>query len=202
MLQILFFQDKSNHVFNISAWRHFPFFFVYVGVLGLKSIPLGEIVSLHEAQQCWRALANVTWAAIDMGVNSPSIHPFSVTAYPCTLGHGGRSEPILARVNSQWGEFHFWVNYLVVNCLLLSLFFLFLFFSKSLNTSLQHKNFTPIKKSFRMRRKNIIPVKAEFLFQCQSFTVDILFIYFILSPQSNFAAYKLHFTMLGISCRF
>lgn len=116
MLQILFFQDKSNHYFNRMA-KHEPrgdiflSFSVYVGVLGLKSIPLGEIVSLHEAQQRWRALANVTRAAIDMGVNSPSIHPFSVTAYPCTLGHGGRSEPILARVNSQWGEFHFWVSY-------------------------------------------------------------------------------------------
>lgn len=127
------------------------------------------------------------------------LHPFIHFLSPLILalmcgGHGGRSEPILARVNSQWGEFHFWVNHLVVNCLLVSFFF---FFSKSLNTSLQHKNFTPIKKSFRMRRKNIIPVKAEFLFQCQSFTVDIFIYLFHFIATIQFRSIQITFYYAG-----
>lgn len=135
----------------------------------------GWIVSLHEAQQRWRALANVTGAAVDIGVNSPSIHPFSVSAYPCTQGHAGSSEPILARVKSQWGKFHFWVNFPLFQDS-----FSFIFQSHSMhlyNTKPlpQFKN-----KRFRAARMNAIPVKAEFLFQFQTFTVDIYFILFYL----------------------
>lgn len=115
-----FFQDKWKLRFcrrwdgkARAAWRRLALlpFFLHVVSLASKAFHSAKLLPRMKHSKRWRASANVTGARHRRrGLDGPSIHPFSVTAYPRTLAVlGGRSQPIPARVSSQWGEFHFFL---------------------------------------------------------------------------------------------
>lgn len=84
VLTLLF---QGCHVCWTLRWHHISimetfyifhllfFFFFYVGILVHYWLPLGGILSLHETQERFCALENVTRAPIDIGVSSKWVKP-------------------------------------------------------------------------------------------------------------------------------